>query len=302
VRFLGRELASPLVLASGILGLSSASLIRVAEAGAGLVTTKSLSLEPRRGHLSPITAEFSGGIINSVGLANPGISAGLEEVERFKERSETPICVSIFGAREAEFARLAHLVDGSSADFLELNLSCPNVEDEFQRPFALDPDRTAHIVELVKAEFQRPVLVKLSPNAQNIGETASAAREAGADALTVINTLGPGLLIDPHSRRPVLHHNVGGISGPCLKPLTLRLVSELHQQVDLPLIGTGGVLTGTDAAEMLIAGAQLVGIGTAFYYRGPEALGLIKKELDEFLAREGVKDYADLIGTLEWNS
>ena len=299
--FLGKEIPSPLTLASGILGISFSSLQRVIRDGAGMVTTKSLSLEPRIGHEGPIFAEFEGGMINSVGLTNPGIQEGLREVEKFHADLDAVAIVSVFGANAAEFVELAQAVNQSSADFLELNLSCPNVEDEFKRPFALVPEKITEIVSAVKAVSKIPVLAKLSPNANDIAKMAQLAEDAGADGITMINTLGHGMVIDAIARRPVLRNNIGGISGPCIKPLALKLIYDVYRQVKIPILGTGGVSNGLDAIEMMMAGASAVAIGTAVYERGLEVFRLTRSEMETFMAQYGYDDYSDLIGILEEN-
>lgn len=301
MQFLGKEIASPLVLASGILGISFASLHRVVREGAGMVTTKSLSLQPRIGHEGPVLTEFEGGMINSVGLTNPGIDEGLQEVAKFKAVCDAPVLVSVFGGSRKDFIELARRFDDSPGDFLELNLSCPNVEDEFKRPFALDNDKVAELTAAAKAVTSKPVFPKLSPNALDIAATSKVAEENGADGLTLINTLGHGMVIDARARKPVLRNNFGGISGPCIKPLALKLIHDVHRAVKIPIVGTGGVTTGMDAIEMLIAGASVVSLGTAVYYRGPSAFTLIRDEMRAFLEFENIPDYESLIGSLELN-
>ncbi len=301
MRFLGKEIPSPLTLASGILGISFSSLQRVIRDGAGMVTTKSMSLEPRIGHEGPIFAEFEGGMINSVGLTNPGIYEGLKEVEKFHVDLDAVAIVSVFGANADEFVALAKAVNDSSGDFLELNLSCPNVEDEFKRPFALVPEKITEIVQAVKAVSTKPVLAKLSPNAHDIAHMAQLAEDAGADAITMINTLGHGMVIDAIAKRPVLRNNIGGISGPCIKPLALKLIFDVYRQVKIPILGTGGVSNGLDAVEMMMAGASAVAIGTAVYDRGLDVFHLTLGEMKRFMDEQGYVDFSDLIGVLEEN-
>lgn len=301
MRFLGKEIPTPLTLASGILGISFSSLQRVIRDGASMVTTKSLSLEPRIGHEGPIIAEFEGGLINSVGLTNPGIHDGLLEVEKFHTEFEGVSIVSVFGATSEEFVQLAEAVNHSSADFLELNLSCPNVEDEFKRPFALVPEKITEIVAAVKTVSKIPVLAKLSPNANDIALMASLAEESGADGITMINTLGHGMVIDAVARRPVLRNNIGGISGPCIKPLALKLIHDVFKRVNIPILGTGGVSNGLDAVEMMMGGASAVAIGSAVYDRGLDVFKSTRLEMEVFMETHGYADYSDLIGILEEN-
>lgn len=301
MQFLGKEITTPLTLASGILGISFSSLQRIIRDGAGMVTTKSLSLEPRIGHEGPVIAEFEGGLVNSVGLTNPGIQEGLVEVEKFHKAFQGVSIVSVFGGNAAEFVQLTKFVNGSPADFLELNLSCPNVEDEFKRPFALMPEKITEIVTAVKAVSQIPILAKLSPNAYDVAEMATLAETAGADGITMINTLGHGMVIDAVAKRPVLRNNYGGISGPCIKPLALKLIRDVYQKVKIPILGTGGVSNGLDAVEMMMAGASAVAIGSAVYDRGLDVFKLTKSEMETFMAKHGYSDYSDLIGILQEN-
>lgn len=301
MRFLGKEISTPLTLASGILGISFSSLQRVIRDGAGMVTTKSLSIEPRVGHEGPVIAEFNGGLINSVGLTNPGIAEGLEEVKKFHRGLDGVVIVSVFGANAAEFVQLAQAVNESSADILELNLSCPNVEDEFKRPFALMPDKITEIVSAVKAVSRIPVLAKLSPNANDMAAIAKLTEAAGADGLTMINTLGHGMVVDAIAKRPVLRNNFGGISGPCIKPLAIKLIHDAYKVVDIPILGTGGVSTGLDAIEMMMAGASAIGIGSAVYDHGLDVFKTIREDMEVFMERHGYAQYSDLIGILEEN-
>lgn len=301
MHFLGKEISTPLTLASGILGISFSSLQRVIRDGAGMVTTKSLSMEPRIGHEGPVIAEFDGGLINSVGLTNPGIAEGLEEVENFKAGIEGVVIVSVFGANAGEFVELSKAVNDSSADILELNLSCPNVEDEFKRPFALIPEKITEIVSAVHAVSKIPVLAKLSPNANDIGAAAKLAEQAGADGLTMINTLGHGMVVDAVAKRPVLRTNFGGISGPCIKPLAIKLIHDAYKRVDIPILGTGGVSTGLDAIEMMMAGASAIGVGSAVYDHGLDVFQKIREEMEVFMKTHGYAEFSDLIGILEEN-
>ena len=266
-----------------------------------MVTTKSLSLEPRIGHEGPVIAEFNGGLVNSVGLTNPGIAHGLEEVEKFHTRFEGVVITSVFGANADEFVKLAEAVNHSSTDILELNLSCPNVEDEFKRPFGLMPEKITEIVSAVAAVSRNPILAKLSPNANDIGKMAKLAEDAGAHGLTMINTLGHGMVIDAVAKRPVLRNNFGGISGPCIKPLAIKLIYDAHKVVNIPILGTGGVSTGLDAIEMMMAGASAIGVGSAVYDHGLEVFKSMREEMEAFMSNHGYSDYSDLIGILEEN-
>jgi dihydroorotate dehydrogenase (NAD+) catalytic subunit len=296
--FLGLELASPIVLASGIIGTSPALLERAARSGAGAVTAKSCGPVARAGHANPVALDWGGGLINAIGLTNPGAAQEavlLAEARDLLAPLGVPLFASIFAGTVAEFAEVARLVSASSPALIEVNISCPNVADEFGTPFAATCESAAAVTAAVRRATTVPIAVKLAPNVSDIGRIAAAVAAAGADAITAVNTL-PGMVIDPDAGRPVLSNRVGGISGPALKPIALRCVYEISRAVRLPVIGTGGVMNGRDAAEMLMAGATLVGAGSAVWYRGVEALGDIGRELSEFLERRSMSDLAQIRG------
>ena len=282
-KFLGFEVRSPLVLPAGIMDMSFSALSISTENGAGIVTSKSLTLEPRTGHKGPVVAEFEGGFLNCMGLCNPGIVDGLAEINEFKERSDTPVIVSVFATNVDDFLKLTKFVNTSKGDFLELNLSCPNVFDEFGIPLAASKDEVHKIIKAVKTVSGKPVIAKLSPNVYDIVSIAKAAESAGADALCMINTVGPGMLIDTKMVKPVLFNKYGGLSGPCIKPIALKLIYQTYSDVNIPIIGIGGVKCGEDAIEMMMAGASIVGVGTAIYYRGIEVFNKINNEIIEFI-------------------
>ncbi len=295
---LGIKYKSPLVLASGIIGTSADLLERAALCGAGAVTSKSCSLEARLGHPNPIAVEWAGGVINAVGLTNPGADEEVKMLREAKIRLEplgVPLIASIFASSVEQFGQVAAIISQAQPDLIEVNISCPNVADEFGTPFAGSMESAAAVTEKVKLSTNIPVCVKLAPNVPSIARIAVAVVTAGADAITAINTM-PGMIIDARAGIPVLSNRMGGISGAALKPVALRCVAEIRQAVDVPIIGTGGIMTGLDAAEMLMAGATLVGIGSAVWYRGPDAFGAINSELAEFMVNEGYPDLKSLRG------
>jgi dihydroorotate dehydrogenase (NAD+) catalytic subunit len=296
----GVELSNPLILASGILGTEAELLARVARSGAGAVTAKSCSLEPRAGHPNPTVLAWEHGLINAVGLANPGVEAEIGELARTRVLLEplgVPLIASIFADTVENFARVAERLVEAGPQLLEVNISCPNVHDEFGTPFAADPAAAADVTAAVKAAVagRVPVLVKLSPNVVDIAAVALAVEAAGADGITAINTLA-GMVIDVHARRPILANRIGGLSGPAIRPLAVRCVYQIYQAVDLPIIGTGGVRSGPDAVEMLMAGATAVGVGSAVYGEGPEVFGRIAGEMDELLSELGYRSAAEAVG------
>jgi len=293
-KFLDVELKSPLVLPAGIMDMSYSGLQISSENGAGIVTSKSLTLEPRSGHKGPVVAEFEGGFLNAMGLCNPGIVDGISEINEFKERSDTPVIVSVFATDTDDFLKLTEYVNKSNSNFLELNLSCPNVFDEFGIPLSSSKNKVYEIVKAVKNISELPVIAKLSPNVLSITDIAISAEKAGADALCLINTVGPGMLIDTKMIKPVLFNKFGGLSGPCIKPVALKLIYQTYSAVNIPIIGMGGVKSGEDAIEMMMAGASIIGVGTAVYYRGIGVFDKINNEIIEFMKENNYKSLEDV--------
>lgn len=293
--FLGKKFKNPFVLASGFLGVTGWSLSSAAKHGFGAVTIKSLSLEPRKGHPAPVIVEFDRGLINAVGLSNPGVKAGVDELILAKKEAGVPVIASVFADSVEHFADAAKEVCKPKPDFLEIDVSCPNVDNEFGVPFACDPKAAYDVTRAVKKSVSIPLIVKLSPNVPHLGPIAKQVEKAGADALNCINTL-KGMVIQPEARRPVLTNKFGGISGPALFPVATRCIYEAFDAVKIPIIGTGGVTTGKDAASHFMAGASLVGVGSALHFRGLDAAKVIAQELLEFMEREGYKKVSDMVG------
>jgi len=293
------KLHNPLVLASGVLGTSASLLYRAARSGAGAVTAKSCGPEARAGHPNPVMVEWEGGLLNAIGLTNPGAKeevALLKETKRQLAATGIPLFASIFAGTPEEFGLVAGIIAEADPDLIEVNISCPNVRDDFGTPFAADEHSAALVTRAVKeAVGITPIAVKLAPNVPNIGRIAAAVVNAGADAITAINTM-PGMVIDAEAGQPVLTNRTGGISGPALKPIALRCVAEIAKTVDVPIIGTGGVITGMDAIEMILAGAKAVGVGSAYWYRGPEAFRLIIEEMKAFMIDHDIQSLEDIRG------
>jgi dihydroorotate dehydrogenase (NAD+) catalytic subunit len=291
VELCGLTLASPLVLASGVWGSCAETLIRVGRAGAGAVTAKSCSLAPRAGHHNPTVLDWGHGLINAVGLSNPGANAQRDILIKAREGLQplgVPLIASVFGDSRQAFAETALVVSEAQPDAVELNISCPNVESEFGEPFAMDPSAAAGVTEAVRRVYSGPLLVKLSPNAPQLARVGLAVESAGADAITAVNTLGPGMIIDVSARRAVLANRVGGISGPALRPVAVRCVYDLAEAVKIPIIGTGGVASANDALQMVMAGATAVGIGSALHGEGEAVFGRINRALSRLMRREGI--------------
>ena len=298
----GVPLRGPLVLASGILGTSATLLARAAASGAGAVTAKSAGPTPRIGHRNPICFDWGAGLINAVGLPNPGAEAEaalLAEARAALEASATPLIASIFAGTPDEFAEVAEIVLRARPDILELNISCPNVHDDFGEPFAASCAGAASVAAAVAPVSRAagvPLFVKVAPNVPNIARIAADAVKAGADGITAINTM-PGMVIDTESALPILTNRSGGLSGPAIRPIAVRAVYEIARALPgVPIIGTGGVNRGIEAIEMLMAGATAVGVGSAVYYRGPEALAEINAEIGEWMAARGLSSLSDIVG------
>jgi dihydroorotate dehydrogenase (NAD+) catalytic subunit len=299
VELCGVRLRNPLVLAAGILGTGPDLLARVAESGAGMVTTKSCGPSPREGHPNPTVLDWGPGLINAVGLANPGVEEEVKNIARARELLEplgVPLVASIFAETVEGFAQVARKVAEAGPDFIELNISCPNVSDEFGRPFACDAGDASRVTAAVKEVTSIPIIVKLSPNVVDIAAIASSVEMAGADAIAAINTVGPGMIIDVYSGQPILANKVGGISGPCIRPIAVRCVYDIYRVVEVPIIGIGGVSDGRDALEMLMAGATAVGVGSAVRYRGVEVFQAIHDEMRAFMNQEGYASLDELRG------
>jgi len=295
----GVNLPNPTVLASGILGLSHDVLVRVARAGAGGVTTKSCSLKPRPGYPNPTVLDWGPGLINAVGLSNPGVEVMVEEIRAAKEKLVplgVPVIASIFAETIYDFGTVARFISEAEPDLIEVNISCPNVDDHYLQMFAADPYVAAQVTRRVKQNTDAPVLVKLSPNVTDVARIAREVVEAGADGITAINTLGPGVILDVETCRPVLYHGTGGVSGPAIRPIAVRCVRDICRAVDAPVVALGGVTTGRDAVEMILVGATAVGIGSAVTYRGMEVFQKVCEELREYMERHGYRRLEEFRG------
>ncbi len=282
ITFLGKPLKNPLVLASGILGNNAGILARVHSAGCGLVTLKSIGPAPRDGHRNPTVIDLGCGMINAVGLPTPGYDHMDAEWQALADR-DFPVNASIYGGSVEEFVRVAQFVSDQGPDFIEINISCPN-SDHHGMLFGVDEKAAFAVTHAVKQVISVPLIAKLTPAAPDIGKIAKACEHAGADAICAINTAGPGMVIDIEARTPVLAFKKGGLSGPMIKPVAVRCVYDIYKAVSIPIIGLGGVTTGEDAVEMFMAGATLVGMGSAVRYRGIHVFDQVHREMTDWLA------------------
>ncbi len=289
----GLQLDNPTMLAAGILGYTGLSMKNVIEAGAGAVVTKTIGQKPRIGYLNPTIVQTDCGLLNAMGLPNPGINHFKEEMKQLKT-IQAPIILSIYGSSPEEFVKVAGTAEQIGADAIELNVSCPHVE-KAGAEIGSDPLLLTEIVKAVAYSVNVPVIVKLTPNVANIDEIAKATEDAGADAITAINTV-KSMAIDIETSRPILSNKYGGLSGPAIKPIAVRCVYDIFRSVDIPVIGCGGISCWQDAAEFMLAGASAVQIGTAIAFKGVEIFGSITHGIDRYLKRKSFKNVRDIVG------
>ena len=291
----GIHLANPLILASGIRGNSAGLLVRAGKEGAGAATSKSCSLLPREGHANPTMVGESGVYMNAIGLSNPGVDEEIDEIREAVAKAGIPIIASIYAKEVRDFAAVAACISEAKPAMIEVDISCPNVHREGAM-FSSYPKDAAEVCVAVRDAISIPFSAKLSPDVPNIGEIARACVGSGASCITAINTIG-GMHIDARARRAVLANAFGGISGPAIKPVALKAVYSIRRAVGekVPIIGTGGISTGIDAIEMLMAGATCVGVGTAIALRKESApFRAIADEMQAFMKEEGFKKISDL--------
>lgn len=298
VNICGFELKNPLILASGFLGTQAELMQRVAKSGAAGVTNKSCNLQGRAGYENPTVLAWEQGIINAVGLTNPGIDKETEELKKFNrmKKKETCLIASIFGATIKEICQGAEKISKAKPNFIELNVSCPHVDPKVKGQFYNDKKAIFLLVKSVKKVTSVPLIVKLSANTEHIVKVAKAAELAGASAISAINTLGPGMLIDIETGKAVLSNKFGGLSGPAVFPIALKCVYQIYQAVKIPIIGMGGVTYGKEAIAMIMAGATAVGVGSAIYYRGINVFNKINSEIRDFLLSHKIKSVSEIRG------
>jgi dihydroorotate dehydrogenase (NAD+) catalytic subunit len=294
----GKTFKNPLVLASGFLGNDEKILKRVASLEAGAVVSKSCGLKPTVGNENPTVLAWEHGLINAVGLTNSGY---IEETEKLKNLKkllsgcDALIIASIFGPTIKDIAKIAKHISKAKPDFIELNISCPHADPSVKGNFYSHPEALNKLVKSVKKDTDIPIIVKLSPNVTDIAQIAKAAQDGGADALSAINTV-MAMLIDADAGKPILTNKIGGISGPAVKPIALRCVYQIYQSVKIPIIGMGGITTGKDAIEMIMAGASAIGIGSGIYYRGLNIFKKVLKEIKEFMQKHNYHSLKDFQG------
>jgi dihydroorotate dehydrogenase (NAD+) catalytic subunit len=297
VNLAGIELRNPVMTASGTFGYGEEFAGYVDLESIGAFVTKGLSLKPRAGNPTPRIVETPGGMLNAIGLQNVGIDAFIARKVPFLRSVATPAIVNFFGTTVDEYAELARRLDEiPEVAGLEVNISCPNVK-QGGIVFGTDPACAFDVVSACRAVTIKPLIVKLSPNVTDVVVMARACEDAGADCLSLINTL-TGMAIDLNRRRPVLANITGGFSGPAIKPIALRMVWQVAKAVKVPIIGIGGIMNATDALEFILAGATAIQVGTASFIN-PGAAQQIAEEMEAWLVANGVADIKSLIGALE---
>lgn len=293
----GLELKNPVIAASGTFGFGREFSEYYDLGRLGGISVKGLTLEPRMGNKTPRICETPSGILNSVGLQNPGVHEFVRTEIPFLRQYDTKIIANIAGNSFSDYEQMAEILNDADVDAIELNVSCPNVKDGVV--FGQDPQLLEKLTRSVKDRFDKPLFVKLTPNVTSIVDTAKAAEAGGADGVSLINTL-LGMAIDIYKRRPILANNTGGLSGPCVKPVAVRMVHEVYRNVNIPVIGMGGIETGEDAVEFIIAGASCVMVGTASFV-DPLACIKVIDGIEEYMKKANVKDICELVGCLELN-
>jgi dihydroorotate dehydrogenase (NAD+) catalytic subunit len=290
----GLRLANPVMTASGTFGYGTeySHLFDIQKLGA--IVCKGTTLQPRDGNPQPRLVETPSGLLNSIGLQNIGLKALLEEKAPVWAKWRVPVIVNIAGETIDEYAQLAKELDGvPGVSALEINISCPNISAGGAE-FGAHPEPAAKVTASVKASTSLPVLVKLTPNTGEIARVAMAVAEAGADAICLINTVR-GMAVDIFTRKALLGNGTGGLSGPAIKPIALAMVYEVADAVGLPVVGCGGITSGSDAIEFIMAGASAVQVGSASFINPHVPLDVLEG-IEQFLAREGVKDISELVG------
>ncbi len=299
--FCGMHFATPLVLLSGCVGFGE-EYTRVAgfsHHDVGAVCLKGTTLNPRLGNPPHRVCETPAGMINAIGLQNPGARYVVDKILPTLDFTETRFIANLSGSTLEEYAEVARIFDDSPIDAMEINISCPNVKEGGVQ-FGNDPDMSARVVAACRAATRKPIITKLSPNQTDIANNARRCIEAGTDGLAVINTL-TGMAVDIESRTPVIGNNQGGLSGPAIKPIALLKVHQVYQvakQHRIPIIGQGGITTAADALEFLIAGASGIGIGTALFY-DPLVCPKINAGISDYLQRHKLNNVTELIGSLQ---
>ena len=299
IDYCGVKFRNPIVTASGTFGFGYEYDEYAPLSEYGGFAAKGLTRQPRGGNPAPRIIETPAGILNSVGLQNPGVEVFAEYImPDLAEKFDTNVIANMSGNTIEEYAEMAEILSETDAAIIEINISCPNVKHGGMA-FGTNAAVVEELTREVKKRCKKPLVVKLSPNVTSVTEIARAAEAGGADGLSLINTL-MGMKIDINTRRPMLANNTGGLSGPAVKPVAIRMVHEVYNAVKLPLIGMGGVMSGADVIEFMIAGAKLVALGTGLFAK-PDLIFDVKRDIEAYMERFKIDDINDIVGTLELN-
>ena len=295
VKLEGRTFKNPVTTASGTFGSGAEYEEFVDLSALGAVTTKGVANVPWEGNPTPRIAETYGGMLNAVGLQNPGIELFCQrDIPHLKEKNAS-IIVNVCGRTVEDYVEVVERLADEPVDLLEINVSCPNVKAG-GIAFGQNPDALYEITKAIKAKAKQPIVMKLSPNVTDITEMAKAAEAGGSDALSLINTI-TGMKIDIHRRKFILANQTGGLSGPAIKPVAVRMIYQVHKACSLPIIGMGGVMTGEDAIELMMAGATMVAVGTANFHN-PRATMEVLQGIKEYMERYQIEDINEIIGCM----
>ena len=298
INICGVNFKNPIITASGTFGFGDEYGEYVDLSEYGGFAAKGLTRRPREGNKPPRIAETPSGILNSVGLQNPGVEYFSQNIMPKLSKIDTNVIANISGNTIEEYCEMAEILSDTDVAMIELNVSCPNVKHG-GLAFGTDPKVVEELTSEVKKHCEKPMIVKLSPNVTSIQDIAKAAEAGGADILSLINTL-LGMSIDIHSRKPILANNMGGLSGPAVKPVAVRMVYQVKQAVRLPIIGMGGVMNGADVIEFMLAGASLVAVGTGLFV-DPAMILPIKKEIQAYMEKYNIEKLTDIIGGVTIN-
>lgn len=298
VTYCGVEFKNPIVTASGTFGFGMEYNQFVPLEEYGGFGAKGLTRQERAGNPPPRIAETPNGILNSVGLQNPGVEYFAQSIMPILSEYDTNVIANMSGNTIEEYCEMAEILSDTDVAMIEMNISCPNVKHG-GLAFGTDPHVVNELTREVKKHCKKPLVVKLSPNVTSVTEIARAAEDGGADGLSLINTL-LGMKIDIHTRRPILKNNTGGLSGPAVKPVAIRMVHEVYEAVKLPIIGMGGVMSGEDVIEFMLAGASLVALGTGLFVK-PDLILSVKEDIEKYMNQHNINDINEIIGAAVMN-
>ena len=298
VNFAGIEMKNPVTVCSGTFGYGREFSQFFDLGKLGAVITKGTSLKPKSGNKPPRICETASGMLNSIGLQNPGVEYFAQNDLPFLRKFDTKIIVNACGSSVDEYVELCKILNSLDIDGVELNLSCPNVKEGCMA-FGNTYEEVKNVTSAVRKVLEKPLIVKLTPNVTNIAEIAKGVEDGGADAVSLINTL-LGMKIDVNTRKPVLANNTGGLSGPAIKPIAVRMVYQVSKAVKIPIMGMGGIMNGEDAIEFMLAGAKTISIGAGNFVDPYTSIKTIE-EIEEYMKKYNIENIVDIVGQIEMN-